>query len=72
MSNLYNEVMSISKDKPLEIVKTKSEKKKAAFVHYGKAGGVYVNNYLRAYLLKGAGEINSWNCKVNVFIIFIK
>ena len=63
MSNLYNEVMSISKDKPLEIVKTKSEKKKAAFVHYGKAGGVYVNNYLRAYLLKGAGEINSWNCK---------
>lgn len=63
MSNLYDEIMSISKDEPLEIVKTKSEKKKAVFVHYGKAGGVYVNNYLRAYLMKGAREINSWNCK---------
>jgi len=58
---LYNNLISIIEGQPLKSVKLKSEKKKFAYIHYGKAGGVYVNNYLRAYLMKGAREINSWN-----------
>lgn len=61
MVDFYNELVSISEDNPVELIKTKGAKKKLAFIHYGKAGGVYVNNYLRAYLMKGAREINSWN-----------
>ena len=60
MVDFYNELMSISKDSPLESVKTKGTKKKLAFIHYGKAGGVYCVHYLNHFLMKGANRIDSW------------
>jgi len=60
MADLYNEVVSISKENPLEIVKSKSSKKKFAFIHYGKSGGVYCNHYIHNFLMKGSRRIDSW------------
>jgi hypothetical protein len=35
-------------------------KKKLAFIHFGKTGGVYVNHYLREYVMPTARHYNSW------------
>jgi len=33
---------------------------KLAFIHFGKTGGVYVNHYLREYVVPTAQHFNSW------------
>lgn len=35
-------------------------KQKLAFIHFGKTGGVYVNHYLRDYVMPLARHFNSW------------
>lgn len=60
MVDFYNELMSISEDNPLEIVKAKSSKKKFAFIHYGKSGGIYCIHYMHNFLMKGSRRIDSW------------
>jgi hypothetical protein len=37
-----------------------SAKKKLAFIHFGKTGGVYVNHYLRTDIIPIAQHFNSW------------
>ena len=58
--DLYNNLISIIEGQPLKSVKLKSEKKKLAFIHYGKAGGIYCVHYLTHFLMKGANRIDSW------------